>query len=1742
VEDASFEIVTHLGDGAVIPVCHRLPDPFFWKEQAMNRTYALVWSVKLGGLVAVPEVATRHGKASGCGVAAVLTLSSALALAMPQGGEVTSGGATISQNTSSMTVTQRTPSLSINWARFSIGSTESVTFAQPGASSIALNRVLGRDPSEIFGTLKSNGQVWLLNPNGVLFGPQSQVNVGGMVASTLELSDSDFLAGKRSFSGAGGSVINQGSLTAADGGYVALLGRQVSNQGTIAAKLGTVAIAGGAQITLTFQGSGLLSVQVDKAAIDALAENKQLIRADGGTVLLTARGADSVLNTVVNNTGVIEARTVESHNGVIKLLGGGGTVRVGGKLDASAPVGGDGGFVGTSGPHVKVADAAEITTTAALGRTGQWLIDPTDFNIAASGGDTTGAALGTQLNSTNVTILSTSGTSGGNGDIHVNDGVSWNSANRLELSALRSVNVNQPITNGGLGGVTLRADNTGACVAGASACGSVNFLGAGQVNVNGGPVNLYYNPPGSNNVADANGNGPNYETPNDYSSRVLRSGGSTLTAWMLVNDVNQLQALRTNLGGAYSLVKDIDASATRAWNGGGGFVPVGSNPTFFTGRLDGGGHVINGFSINRPGTDFVGLFGYSFGSVMNIGLVGASVVGKSLVGGISGASGGEISNSFVEGGVKGNISVGGLVGSTGGGRVANSYFAGTINANSRFGGLVGQSEGVLPNSHYNIDSVLINGNRYVTAGGIYDSQYQDWIANGKRLSIGDYAATLPLDAASGRYIVSSVVGLRDMLGFVDVSAYRFRLGADLDLMAHPGLHLPYFAAAEFDGAGHVISNLNVTLPLYKTAMFGDIVAGSTVKNLGLLEAKVGNSQTFLAGTLAGTNRGTVSNVHASGRVDDGHWSGGLVAENRGAIDNAYANVDVKGSISVGGLIAFNIAAPVSNVFSTGAVTSCCSTNLGGLIGESFSGSVTNGFWDITTSGRSTSAGGTGLTTTQMLQQASYAGFDFNNTWWMSEGNTRPFLRSEYQTQVSNAHQLQLMALNKDAGYVLTRDIDMSELTRPSGQWNVATGFVPVGSDSDQFNGHLDGAGHVIRDLRINMPTLDDVGLFGTIGVGRVDHVGLSGGSVTGGNRVGALVGNNLQGTLQDVFAAVDVSATSNAGGLVGRLSGGSLQHAYATGAVTGGSVLGGLAGFSLGTISDGYATGNVTGTNDLVGGLVGFNRGSISTAYATGSASGADVVGGLVGSNFGTGSSIDQAYSRGLVTGRSSAGGLVGDNFGGVVVNSYWDIAASGQATSAGGIGLSAAQMTQQASFAGFDLNQAWRQYEGHTAPLLKSFLAPLTVTADNVAKVYDGQAWTGALVNPRYSDPLAASSSHLFGTSQPYGQARNAGSYTPGLWSDQQGYDIGYVGGLLNIARAPLTVTTGPVDKVYDGTLAAAGSPTIAAGVLYNGDTMSGGAFAFVDKNAGTGKTVTVSGVSVNDGNAGANYDLVFQNNTNSVIRKAPLTVTAAGASKTYDAQAFTGGNGVTYAGFVTGESSTVLGGVLAYGGTSQGAVNAGSYSIVPSGYTSGNYTIEYVAGGLTINPKPIGVSISGTTTKVYNGNGAATIANSGYVLSGFVGTQSATVNQTAGAYNSKNVSQATTVTASLGSGNFIAGSGTLLSNYLLPPNASGVGQITPATLTYVANTATMTKGSPVPPLSGTVTGFVANDTLSIATSGTLTWFTNAISSSKAGSYFINGSGLTAKNGNYIFVQAPSNATAMTVVNCTPTKTRTCP
>jgi filamentous hemagglutinin family protein len=360
---------------------------------ALNRIYRLVWSRVNNCWVAVAETAKGKGKSKTQRklAALIVALLPAMAWAGLEGGVIVGGqGVIVNPNL----VQQNSSSLAINAQAFSVGVGEIFTINQNLATDLALIRVLGQNPSNILGSINAKGQLFVSNPNGVLFGLGAEVNVGGLVATSLDINSDDFMAGNITFynKAGAGSVVNKGNLTAAEGGYIALLAPEVRNEGIISATLGTALLASGDQITLTLNNGVLVDYNIDKGTFNGLVENKHLIQADGGQVFMSGKAADALTTSVVNNTGILRARTVQNQAGVIKLMGDmqSGTVNVGGTLDASAPAelnpnGGNGGLVETSAAHVKVANGTRVTTLAANGESGTWLIDPQDYTIGAGG-------------------------------------------------------------------------------------------------------------------------------------------------------------------------------------------------------------------------------------------------------------------------------------------------------------------------------------------------------------------------------------------------------------------------------------------------------------------------------------------------------------------------------------------------------------------------------------------------------------------------------------------------------------------------------------------------------------------------------------------------------------------------------------------------------------------------------------------------------------------------------------------------------------------------------------------------------------------------------------------------------------------------------------------------------------------------------------------------------------------------------------------------------------------------------------------------------------------------------------------------------------------------------------------------------------------------------------------------------------------------------------------------------------
>jgi|GEM_PF-294863 len=864
-------------------------------------------------------------------VAALLCgLSPALAANLPTGGSVSSGSASIGSATgTTLTVTQSSSSAVINWQSFSVGQGYTVNFVQPSSSSAILNRVTGSATSVIAGSITANGHVYLLNPNGIVITSTGTVNTGAFVASTLGISDADFMAGKRTFTGDGASasVVNQGVITIGRGGYAALLGGAVDNAGAIVVPLGKVALGSGEQATLDLSGDGFLQVAVPTSATGAgaLVANSGRIVADGGLVMLSAAAAKDIARQAINMSGVIEAKSAGGVSGDVVLAGADGSVSVSGTIDATS-ADGAGGAVTVTGRDIALAGASVDVSGATGG------------GAVRIGGDKQGA--GTLAHADTVTV---------------------DTASTIKADATAS---------GNGGSVVIWSDALTTFAGTISARGGATSGDGGDVEVSG-KARLAYT--GFTDLSAAHGSfgtllldpyNVTISTGGDTSGFTATSDDSIINATTLLTALGSANVVvSTGSGGSQS--GDITVSTALSWNSGttltltaagsiainagvsiggsGGLaLTYGSDLTFGNGasvtytKADGsaatssqGGTLsINGVSYTLlysmaeiDAIDSTGLSGHyalarsldASGTTYTDALVGISDtvpfigtfegLGQTITG-LTISKSGEYTGLFgyVDTGgvvrdiglVGGTISGGALTGSLVGynyGTISNAYSSSTVSGTNGVGGLVGENDNILTDSYA---TGSVSGSNYV--GGLAGISY----------------GTL-----SGSYATGAVTGSSKVGGL----------------------------------AGSIYGSVS------------NVYAAGSV---------TGTATDTYVGGLAGNSVATLSNAYATGAVSGVNYVGGLIGYllSTATVTDSFATSAVKGTKYVGGLVGYN-AGSISYSYSIGAVSG--TTYIGGLVGRS-TGSVINSYWDTETSGwTSSSGGGTGLTTATLQDGGTASG-------------------------------------------------------------------------------------------------------------------------------------------------------------------------------------------------------------------------------------------------------------------------------------------------------------------------------------------------------------------------------------------------------------------------------------------------------------------------------------------------------------------------------------------------------------------------------------------------------------------------------------------------------------------------------------------------------------------------------------------------------------------------------------------------
>jgi filamentous hemagglutinin family protein len=721
-------------------------------------------------------------------------------LGNPTGGTVVAGHASIGSAGLTLTINQSSHNAIINWQQFSIANGETTKFLVPNSSSATLNRVTGGNPSAIYGSLQSNGVLYLANPNGVVVGPNGRIDTAGFVASTLDISNEQFLkGGDLNFAGSSNASINNEGTIHASTGDVYLIANQVNNNGTLSAPQGNVGLAAGSEVLFQQSGNQHLFVQATPAGATrangvtnagtiraAAAElkaaggnayalainNSGSIAATGykkvnGQVYLTSDGGN------ITNTGRISAHKANGNGGTIVMNGNGpspsGTVNNSGTLDASATApGGQGGTIETSG------ESLQINGTVTAGKGGNWLLDPGDVTIDNGSGtapDVNVATLQTALNGgTNETVQA----SGGNtdsGNIDLNAALTWTSSATLQLTATGNINLNQALS-GTAGGLILSG---GGAIADTADLAVSTFI--------------LQNGTWTQNTASL----PAFAATHDFelqnSSTFLRvTGGNGTSSPYQITDVYGLQGLaspsKSLLTANAELMNDIDASSTATWRSNEGFSPIGiydgnsTDANTYSGTFNGQDHTISGLTVNTPGSGYAGLFGDTANAAVleNVNLTGVAVHGGSYSGGLVGVCNGTLTNVSSSGTVTGTSIAGGLLGilfgtlneassggtvSSGGqgddigglvgyfqsGSISNAFSTANVTtgaSSNTVGGLIGVNFGTLHNTYS--DGTITHGTGSTDVGalvGVNDGTIQNsfWNINTAGVTLGVGSST-----------------------------------------------------------------------------------------------------------------------------------------------------------------------------------------------------------------------------------------------------------------------------------------------------------------------------------------------------------------------------------------------------------------------------------------------------------------------------------------------------------------------------------------------------------------------------------------------------------------------------------------------------------------------------------------------------------------------------------------------------------------------------------------------------------------------------------------------------------------------------------------------------------------------------------------------------------------------------------------------------------------------------------------
>ena len=971
----------------------------------------------------------------------------ARAVTLPEGGSVTSGSGSISQSGSTLTVTQKSQKMIADWDSFDISRGGTVNFVQPNSQAAALNRIHSGKASTILGNLNANGQIFLINPSGVIFGASAKVNVGGLVASSLDMKDSDFLDGNYRFftNGSAGAVSNAGSINAR---YAALLSPQADNAGTISAD--AAVLAAGSRMNLDLGGDGLISCSVDQGAVAAQVENSGLISAGNGLVYLSATALNSLTFSTVNNSGIIEATGVSTDGGHIILEAEGGSVNVSGTLDVSSE-NAMGGSISVTGDDVLISAGAALCANGATGG-GQILVGGDwqgsgELYQAATTTVQAGAAIEADATDTGdggtIVVYSDVDNEDSvttvNGTLSANGGENGGNGGNIETSGhtldVAGISVSASATNGNAGlwlldpyNITIAA--SGESVSGDYTASDTSTILAGSIEtvLNGG-TDITISTGGLGSDGDDDGNitvnadmswGSNILTLSAYNNIEINA---ELTA---TNDAGL--ALEYGQGSSSGTIDGTEASYTVN-----AAVNLESTCTFTT-KLGSDGSVIAytiitslGEAGSTTGQDLQGINGNLSGNYVLGSDIDASDTSSWNSGegfdplgdnsttftGIFDGLGHTISDLYI---YRAEEAYAGLFGFTDGAVIANVGLSDvdvTVTFNSdavdgRIGGLAGGARNTSITNSYAAGNVAYIFNLGDDSSGSFPNEVYigglvgyNYGSSGSTGSITNSYAACDVSYTSigvGSFYAGGLVGYNGTSSRI-TNSYATGNVADNYYVDDDGSYSP--AAGGFSVGGLVggtsgggnSSNVSIITNSYAT---GDVYGSRYVTN-----------SSYFIGGLVGSN-GTNS-IYAP-IITSSYATGDVVCD--------YAAVN---TIAAGGLVGVQMKGAITSSYATGAVsTSGGTVYAGGLLGYNFlgSGSITNSYWDTQTSGMTVGVGediNTGNDTYGVTGQSSSLSFykdtlgwdiddasDSDSVWCLYRGYAYPRLRSNLAPTVIDA--------------------------------------------------------------------------------------------------------------------------------------------------------------------------------------------------------------------------------------------------------------------------------------------------------------------------------------------------------------------------------------------------------------------------------------------------------------------------------------------------------------------------------------------------------------------------------------------------------------------------------------------------------------------------------------------------------------------------------------------------------------------